>query len=75
MEYIIDGITGEAFIPELLILPQDISALCGDQGIRSILVATMSIVDDNGPAVHHLGGDPNRGVQIPGAPGGGLSWV
>jgi inosine/xanthosine triphosphate pyrophosphatase family protein len=39
--------------------------------LRSILVATMSIVDDNGLAVRHLGGDPNRGVQIPGAPGGG----
>jgi hypothetical protein len=71
LEILIDGITSAAFIPEHIFLPQDVSALCNEQGLRSALVATMSIVDDNCLAVHQLGGHPNRRVRILGVPSEG----
>lgn len=62
----IDGIASEAFILEHPFLLRDVSALCGDQGLRSALVATMPTVNDNVLAICQLGGDPHRGVHKPG---------
>jgi hypothetical protein len=59
--------TGEVFIPESLVLPSGVKALCEDQALRSSVLASMPTVDEGGLAVWQLGGDPNRGLQIPGA--------
>jgi hypothetical protein len=72
------GITGEAFIPESLMLPQGISPLCDNPGLRSAVLAQLPTLDESGVAVHQTGGrDPHRGIRIPGAPVGGpnqLMW-
>lgn len=66
------GITGDAFVPEALILPQDITALYDDPGLRAVMLATLSTLDNSGVAVRQTGGrDPHRRVWIPGAPAGG----
>jgi hypothetical protein len=68
----VKGITGESFIPESLILPQDIPVLCDDPGLRSVVLATLPTLDESGVAVHHTGGpDPLRGIRILGVPAGG----
>jgi hypothetical protein len=59
--------TGEAFIPESLVLPSGVKALCEDQALRSSVLSLMPTLDEGGLAVRQLGGDPNRGLQIPGA--------
>jgi hypothetical protein len=41
------GITGETFIPESLILPQKIPALCDDPGLRSVILATLPTFDES----------------------------
>jgi hypothetical protein len=66
------GVTGEAFIPESLMLPQGISPLCDNPGLRSAVLARLPTLDESGVAVRQTGGrDPHRGIHIPGAPGGG----
>ena len=66
------GITGETFVPESLILPQDISALCDDPGLRTAILATLPTLDDSGMAVRQTGGrDPLHGIWISDAPAGG----
>ena len=45
------GITGESFIPESLILPQDIPALCDDPGLRTAVLAMLPTLDDSSVAV------------------------
>jgi hypothetical protein len=68
----VNGITGESFIPESLILPQDISVLCDDPGLRTAVLATLPTLDESGVVVRQTGGwDPLRGIQIPGVPAGG----
>jgi hypothetical protein len=57
---------GEAFSLESLVLPSGIKALCEDQALRSSVLASMPTLDEGGLAVRQLGGDPNRGLQIPG---------
>jgi hypothetical protein len=59
------GITGETFVPESLILPQDIPALCDDPGLRMTILATLPTLDDSGMAVRQTGGqDPLRWIRI-----------
>jgi hypothetical protein len=69
---LVGGITGETFVPESLILPQNIPALCDDLGLRTAILATLSTLDERGVAVRHIGGrDPHREIQISDAPAGG----
>jgi hypothetical protein len=68
----VGGITGETFVPESLILPQNILALCDDLGLRTVILATLSTLDDSGVAVCQTRGrDPHRGIRISNAPVGG----
>jgi hypothetical protein len=58
----VEGITRETFVPKSLILPQDISALCDDPGLRTAILATLPTFDDSGVAVCQTGGqDPSTG--------------
>ena len=73
LEVLVKGITGESFVPESLILPKGISALCDDAGLRTLILATLPTLDESGVAVRQNGGrDPHRGIQISDAPAGGL---
>jgi len=63
------AVTGDAFIPENLILPQGVVPLCEDSRLRTAVLATLPTLDDGGLAACQTGGDPNRGVRIPGASG------
>jgi hypothetical protein len=47
----VKGITGESFVPESFILPQDIPTLCDDPGLRSAVLATLSTLDESDVAV------------------------
>jgi hypothetical protein len=68
----VKGITGEPFVPESLILPEGISALCDDAGLRTTILATLPTLDESGMAVRQTGGrDPHRGIRISDAPAGG----
>jgi hypothetical protein len=68
----VKGITGESFVPESLILPEGISALCDDAGLRTTILATLPTLDESGVAVRQTGGrDPHRGIWISDAPAGG----
>jgi hypothetical protein len=59
------GITEETFVPESLILPQGIPALCDDPGLRTAILATPTTLDESGVAVRQTGGrDPHRGIRI-----------
>jgi hypothetical protein len=69
---LVGGITGETFVPESLILPQGIPALCDDPGLRTTILATLPTLDESGTAVRQTGGrDPHRGIRISDAPAGG----
>ena len=61
--------TGEIFIPEHLILPQGVVPLCEDSRLRTAVLATLPTLDDGGLATRQTGGDPDRGIRIPGASG------
>jgi hypothetical protein len=72
LEVLVGGITGETFIPESLMLPQNIPALCDDPGLRTAILATLPTLDESGVAVRQTGGqDPHRGIQISDALAGG----
>jgi hypothetical protein len=72
LEVLEKGITGESFIPESLILPQGIPALCDDAGLRTAILAMLSTLDESGVAVRQTGGrDPHRGIRISDVPAGG----
>ena len=60
-------VTGEIFVLEHLILPQGVVPLCEDSSLRAAVLATLPTLDDGGLAVHQTRGDPDRGIQIPGA--------
>jgi hypothetical protein len=65
----VGGITGETFVLESLILPQDIPALCDDPGLRTAIMATLLTLDYSGVAVRQTDGwDPHRGIWIFDAP-------
>jgi hypothetical protein len=61
------AMTGEAFSLESLVLLSGIKALCEEQALQSTVLASMPTLDEGGLAVRQLGGDPNRGIHIPGA--------
>jgi hypothetical protein len=67
LEAALRAMTGEAFSPESLVLPSGVKALCEDQALRASVLASMPTLDEGGLAVRQLGGNPNRGLQIPGA--------
>jgi hypothetical protein len=67
LELAIREMTGEAFFLETLVLLSGIKALCEDQALRSAVLAWMPTLDEGGLAVRQMGGDPNRGIHIPGA--------
>jgi hypothetical protein len=67
LEAAVRAMTGDSFIPESLVLPSGVKALCEDQVLRSSVLASMPTLDEGGLAVRQLGGDPNRGLQIRGA--------
>jgi hypothetical protein len=67
LEVAIRGMTGDAFSPESLVLPSGVKALCEDQALQVSVLASMPTLDEGGLAVRQLGGDPNRGLHIPGA--------
>jgi hypothetical protein len=62
-------VTGEVFIPEHLILPQGVVPLCEDSRLRTAVLATLPTLDNSGLAARQTGGDPDRGIRIPGASG------
>jgi hypothetical protein len=69
---LVGGITGETFVPEYLILPQGIPALCDDLGLRTVILVTLLTLDESGMAVRQTGGrEPHRGIRISDAPTGG----
>jgi hypothetical protein len=47
----VKGITGESFVPESLILPQGIPALCDDPGLRTTILAMLPTFNESGVAV------------------------
>jgi hypothetical protein len=68
----VGGITGETFVPESLILPKSIPALCNDPGLRTAILAMLPTLDESGMAVRQTGGwDPHCGIWISDAPAGG----
>jgi hypothetical protein len=73
LELLVKGITGETFVPESLILPQGIAALCDDDpGLRTAILASLPTLDESGVAVRQTGGqDPHHGIRIPGVSAGG----
>jgi hypothetical protein len=72
LEVLVKGITGESFVPESLILPQGIPALCDDAGLRTTILATLPTLDESGVAVRQTGDrDPHCGIRISDAPAGG----
>jgi hypothetical protein len=65
LEILVKGITGESFVPESLILPQCIPALCDDSGLRTAILAMLPTLDESGVTVCQTGGrDPHRGIRI-----------
>ena len=68
LEVLVRNVTGDTFIPENLILPQSIVPLCEDPA-RVAVLATLPTLDDGGLAPRQTGGDPNRGLRIPGTSG------
>jgi hypothetical protein len=67
LEVAIRGMTGDTFSPESLVLPSGVKALCKDQALWSSVLASMLTLNEGGLAIRQLGGDPNRGIHIPGA--------
>jgi hypothetical protein len=69
---LVGGITRETFVPESLILPQNIPALCDDPGLRTAILATLPTLDESGVAIRQTGGrDPHHAIWISDAPAGG----
>jgi hypothetical protein len=56
LEVLVKGITSESFIPESLILPKGISALCNDAGLRTAILVTLPTLDESGVTVRQTGG-------------------
>jgi hypothetical protein len=68
----VGGITGETFVSESLILPQNTPALYDDPGLRTAILATLPTLDESGVAVRQTRDrDPHRGIWISDAPAGG----
>jgi hypothetical protein len=72
LEVLVKGITGESFVPESLVLPQSIPALCDNLGLRTTILAMLPTLDESGVAVRQTDGrNPHRGIRISDAPTGG----
>jgi hypothetical protein len=72
LEVLVKGITGESFGPKSLILPEGIPALCDDAGLRTVILAILSTLDERDVAVRQTGGrDPHRRIWISDAPAEG----
>jgi hypothetical protein len=72
LEVLVGGITEETFVPESLILPQGIPALCDDPGLRTAILATLPTLDESGVAVRQTDDrDPLCGIRISDAQAGG----
>jgi hypothetical protein len=72
LEVLVKGVTSESFIPESLILPQGIPALCDDPGLRTMILATLPTLDESGVAIRQTDGwDPHCGIRISDALAGG----
>ena len=69
LEVLVRAVTGEIFILVHLILPQGVVPLCEDSRLRTAVLATLTTLDDVGLAARQTGGDPDRGIWIPGASG------
>ena len=69
LEVLVRAVTGEIFIPEHLILSQGVVHLCEDSRLRTAVLATLPTLDDGGLAPCQTGGEPDRGIRIPGASG------
>jgi hypothetical protein len=67
LEVLIRAMTGEAYTPESLVFPRGIKALCEDQALRTAVLASMPTLDEGVLVVRQVGGDPNRGIRIPGS--------
>jgi hypothetical protein len=69
---LVGWIIEETFVPESLILPQNIPVLCDDPGLRTAILAMLPTLDESGMEVRQTGGrDPHRGIRISDAPAGG----
>jgi hypothetical protein len=66
LEVAIRGMTGDTFSLKTLVLPSGVKALCEDQALRSLVLASMPTLDEGGLAVRQVGGNPNRGIRISG---------
>ena len=66
LEVLVRAVTGEIFIPKHLILPHGVVPLCEDSRLRTAVLATLPTLDDGGLAALQTGGDPDRGIRIPG---------
>jgi len=66
LEIMVQGVTSENFVLELLVLPARIVPLYEDQQLRTRVLRSMPTLDDGGLAARQPSGDPNRGIQIPG---------
>ena len=69
LEVLVRAVTGDAFVPEHLILPQGVVPLCEDSRLSTAVLATLPTLDDGGLAARQTGGDPDHGIRIPGASG------
>jgi hypothetical protein len=68
----VGGITGETFVPESLILTQNVPVLCDDPGLRTAILAMLPTLDDSGVVVRQTGSrDPHRGIWFSDASTGG----
>ena len=67
LEVMVRAVMGEIFVPEHLILPQGVVPLCEDSSLRAMVLVTLPTLDDGGLAPRQTGGDPDRGIRIPGA--------
>jgi len=66
LEIMVQGVTSEDFVRELLVLPARIVPLYEDQQLRTRVLRSMPTLDDGGLAARQPSGDPNWGIQIPG---------
>jgi hypothetical protein len=66
LEVLIQAMTSEAYTLESLVLSRGIKALCEDQATRTTVLASLPTLDEGGLVVRQVGGDPNRGIRIPG---------
>jgi hypothetical protein len=66
LEVLIRAMTGEAYAPESLALPRGVKALCEDQAMRTVVLEMLPTLNEGGLVVRQVGGNPNRGIRIPG---------